>query len=162
VEANTAQVFAKLGGGDITIRRIKKGDSSAVKKQQQLILVVDDDQEILRVLNRSLETEGYDVVLATDGRSALALLEEHVPDLVLLDVVMPGIDGLQVLAHIRERSEVPVIMLSVMREVTSLRDAIALGADDYMRKPVRISELLARIKAKLRRAEQGILPSDGR
>ena len=152
MEANTTQVFAELGG---------KGDFLAVKKQR-LILVVDDDQEMLKMLNRSLELEGYNVVLAEDGNSALTLLEAHRPDLVLLDVVMPGLDGFQVLDLIRQRSEVPVIMLTVMREVTSLRDAITLGADDYVKKPVRITELLARIKAKLRRAEQRVLPSDGR
>ena len=130
-------------------------------KKQPLILVVDDDQEMLKVLNRSLETEGYNVALAEDGSAALTMMEESRPDLILLDVVMPGLNGFQILDLIRQRSEVPVIMLSVMREVTSLRDALTLGADDYVKKPVRINELLARIKAKLRRAEQRVLPPEG-
>jgi CheY-like chemotaxis protein len=123
-----------------------------VKRRQRLILVVDDDRETLKLLNRSLELEGYEVVVATDGGSALDLLERHAPDLVLLDVVISGIDGFQVLTSIREQSEIPVIVLSTMPGVLPLREAISLGADDYVRKPVRTMELMARIKAKLRRA----------
>lgn len=127
-----------------------------MKKRQRLILVVDDDRETLKLLDRGLELEGYGMVVATDGSLALDLLERHAPDLVLLDVIISGVDGFQILASIRERSEIPVIMLSAMPGVLPLREAISLGADDYVRKPVRIVELMARIKAKLRRA--GVVP----
>ena len=121
-------------------------------KRQQSILVVDDDREILSMLNRILELEGYSVDIAADGRTALTLLEERRPDLVILDIVMPEFDGFQVLDLIRQRSNVPVIMLTARKEVTTLHAAVALGADDYVRKPFGTRELLARIQAKLRRA----------
>ena len=120
-------------------------------KKHTCIMVVDDEQAILKLLNRTLEPEGYGVILANNGGSALALLEEHKPDLVILDIMMPGLDGFQVLNLIRQRSNVPIIMLTGRCEVTTLRDALALGADDYVRKPFGSRELLARIKAKLRR-----------
>ena len=106
------------------------------------------------MLNRTLELEGYGVDIAADGRAALALLEERRPDLVILDIVMPELDGFQVLALIRQRSNIPVIMLTAKCDVTTLRDALVLGADDYLRKPFGTLELVARIRAKLRRAEQ--------
>ena len=123
-------------------------------KRHQLILVVDDDQEMLRMLNRALELEGYGVAIAADGRAALILMEEQEPDLVILDIVMPELDGFQVLDLIRQRCNVPVIMLTARCEVTTLRDALVRGADDYVRKPFRTRELLARVQAKLRRAKQ--------
>jgi len=116
------------------------------------IMVVDDEQAILRLLKSTLESEGYDVGVADNGKSALDLLEEHTPDLVILDIMMPGLDGFQVLDLIRRRSNVPVIMLTANREAATLRDTLALGADDYVRKPFHRGELLARIRAKLRRA----------
>ena len=119
-------------------------------KKHLCIMVVDDEQEILRLLKRILESEGYDVALAPNGSSALVLLEEHRPDLVILDIMMPGLNGLQVLDLIRQHSNVPVIMLTGRCEVTTLHDALALGADDYVRKPFGTLELLARIRAKLR------------
>jgi len=121
-------------------------------KKHTCIMVVDDEQAILRLLNRTLAPEGYGVILADNGSSALSLLEEHTPDLVILDIMMPGLDGFQVLDLIRQRSNIPVIMLTARCEVTTLRHALALGADDYVRKPFGTRELLARIRAKLRRA----------
>jgi len=120
------------------------------------IMVVDDEQTILSLLKRILEPEGYEAVVAADGRSALALLEERKPDLVLLDIMMPGLDGFQTLERIRQRSNIPVIMLTAKCEVTTVRDTLGLGADDYVRKPFHTRELLARIRAKLRRAGLGI------
>jgi len=121
-------------------------------KKHTCIMVVDDEQAILRLLNRTLEPEGYGVVAANNGRSALDLLEEHRPDLVILDIMMPGLNGFQVLRLMRQRSNIPVIMLTARREVTTVRDALTLGADDYVRKPFHTREFLARIRAKLRRA----------
>ena len=128
-------------------------------KRKQLILAVDDDEETLRMLSRILELEGYGVALAANGRAALSVMEEREPDLIILDIIMPGLDGFQVLKLIRQRSNVPVIMLTARCEVTSLRDAVVLGADDYVRKPFHTRELLARIRAKLRRAGAEITPS---
>ncbi len=122
-------------------------------KKRQYIMVVDDEQSILRLLKRKLEPEGYGVIVADNGRSALDLLEKHGANLVILDIMMPGLDGFQVLDLIRQRSNVPVIMLTAKREVNTVRDALALGADDYVRKPFHTRELLSRIRAKLRRAE---------
>ena len=124
---------------------------SPESKRRMLILVVDDDIEILEMLRRTLELEGFDVATAADGRSALTILEDSGPDLVILDIIMPEIDGFQVLEITRQRSNVPVIMLTGKCEVDSLRDALALGADDYVKKPFRPRELLARVRAKLRR-----------
>ena len=121
-------------------------------KKHTCIMVVDDEQAILRLLNRTLEPEGYGVVIADNGRTALALLEEPRPDLVILDIMMPGLDGFQVLDFIREHSNVLVIMLAARREVNTIRDTLALGADDCVRKRFHTRELPARIRAKLRRA----------
>ena len=122
-------------------------------KKHPYIMVVDDEQAIPRLLCRTLEPEGYGVIATDNGSSALALLEEHTPDLIILDITMPGLDGFQVLDMIRRRSNIPVIMLTARREVSTARDALVLGADDYIRKPFCKGELLARIRAKLRRAE---------
>ncbi len=122
-------------------------------KKHPCIMVVDDEQPILKLLSRTLEPEGYGVVVADNGRSALELLEERTPDLIILDIMMPGLDGFQVLDLVRQRSNVPIIMLTARGEVTALCDALVLGADDYVRKPFGTRELLARIRAKLRRAE---------
>jgi len=121
-------------------------------KKRRCIMTVDDDQNMLRMLSRLLEVEGYGVTLATDGKSALALLEKRRPDLIILDIMMPKVDGFQVLDSLRQRSSVPVIMLTGRHEVTSLQKALTLGADDYVIKPFSTRELLARIRAKLRRA----------
>ena len=122
-------------------------------KRHPYIMVVDDEQTILRLLSRTLELEGYGVIVADNGRSALDLLEEHRSDLVILDIMMPGLDGFQVLNLIRQRSNFPVIMLSGRREMATRRDTLNLGADDYVGKPFHTGELVARIRAKLRRAE---------
>ena len=121
-------------------------------KRHKSIMVVDDEQTILTLLSRTLEPEGCGVVVADNGRVALELLQEYCPDLIILDIMMPGISGFQVLDLIRQRFNVPVIMLTGRCEVTTLRDALDLGADDYVRKPFHTRELLARIRAKLRRA----------
>jgi len=117
------------------------------------ILVIDDEDYIRKLLQRMLEEAGYGVVTAANGREALDMMLQTNVSLVLLDIMMPEIDGFQVLGLIREKSGVPVIMLTGRGEVTALRDAVDLGADDYVRKPFNKRELLARIKAKLRRVD---------
>lgn len=126
-------------------------------KDQQRIMVVDDDHEMLKLLNRTLELEGFNTIVVDDGDSALTLLDKIDPDLVILDIAMPGLDGLQTLDLIREHSNVPVIMLSAMSEVTTLQRALSLGADDYIKKPFSTRLLIARIRAKLRRTRQEVL-----
>jgi DNA-binding response OmpR family regulator len=116
------------------------------------ILAVDDEQTILTLISRALEPEGFDVIVAENGIVAMELFDKHTPDLVILDVMMPGIDGFEVLDLIRQSSDVPVIMLSSKREVTVKRDTLILGADDYIEKPFHIRDLSARIRAKIRRA----------
>jgi len=117
-------------------------------KKHACIMVVDDEQAILGLLSRTLEPEGYRVIVADNGSSALALLEEHGPDLVILDIMMPGLNGFEVLNLMRQRSDIPIIMLTGKQEVTSVRDALISGADDYVKKPFHT------IRAKLRRAEK--------
>ena len=125
---------------------------------RQRIMVIDDNREMLNLLNRLLEMEGFDATVVTDGDSALTLLEEVDPDLVILDIMMPGLDGFQTLDLIRERSDVPVIMLTARSEVTALQRALFLGADDYIRKPFSTRALIARIRAKLRCNRQKARP----
>ncbi|MFC2004407.1 response regulator transcription factor [Chloroflexota bacterium] len=119
-------------------------------KRHRQIMVVDDDQRMLYLLQRILQEEGYDVILAADGVSAMALLEDAKPDLVLLDIRMPGPDGYQVLETLRRQSNVPIIMVTAMHEVASVQRALTLGADDYVRKPFQPLELVARVRAKMR------------
>ena len=130
-------------------------------KRKQLILVIDDNEETLRMLTRILELEGYDVATAGDGRSALALLDllkEQGLSLVILDIMMPQLDGFQVLSLIRRHSSLPVVMLTAKREVNCLHQALVEGADDYITKPFSTRELVARVRAKLRRAQQELHP----
>ena len=115
------------------------------------ILVIDDESDMLQLLERILTSEGYRVILAADGVYGMTLLKEAKPDLVLLDIMMPGPDGYMTLNSIRQYSNVPVIMVTAMRDIESLQKTLTLGADDYIKKPFRPGELLARVKAKLRR-----------
>ena len=117
-----------------------------------LILAVDDDEKTLKVVKDGLYGEGFDVITAANGRDALALLEEHKPDLVLLDIMMPDMDGFRVLEIIRERSDIPVTMLTVKADATSIKRAVDIGADNYLTKPFHIDELAARLRAMLRRS----------
>ena len=121
-------------------------------KGKARILVVDDDPQIRDMLKCLLGDEGYVVSTVANGNSAMAVLTEQKPDLVLLDISLPDLNGYQVLSLIREQSEVPVIMLTGILEVISVHQSVSLGADDYVRKPFRPRELLARIESKLRRA----------
>ena len=122
-------------------------------KSNPKILVVDDEERSLRLVEAMLAPEGYDVVLAHSGQEGLEKISDTSPDIVLLDIMMPGMDGYEVLRILRQQSNIPVIMLTAKKEVTSACDALNLGADDYIRKPFRKGELLARIQAKLRRAK---------
>ena len=115
------------------------------------ILVIEDNRDMLQLLRRILESEGYHVILATNGAYGLSIVRETTPDLVLLDIMMPGPDGYVTLNSIRQYSNAPVIVVSAKREIEAVQKALDLGADDYVRKPFRPAELLARVKAKLER-----------
>jgi len=117
------------------------------------ILVVDDEPAILDLVAAILEHQGYIVLEARDGDEALSILRERIPDLVLLDVMMPGQDGFAVLKEIRALSNVPVIMLTVQAGEADKVRGLDLGADDYIAKPFGPRELVSRVKALLRRAE---------
>ncbi len=124
------------------------------------ILVVDDDAQILSLLRRGLSFEGYDVDTAMDGAEALAKVRETEPDLVILDVMLPGLDGIEVSRRLRPITAVPVLMLTAKGTVADRVAGLNSGADDYLVKPFDFEELLARVKALLRRhqpKETGVL-----
>jgi len=120
-------------------------------RKSPLILVADDEEPLLRLLKVSLGLEGYDVVTASNGEKAVQAFEGSDPDLAILDIGMPVVDGFGVLKVIREQSTIPVIMLTAMDESSYLERALAGGADDFMTKPFDRIELMARVRAKLRR-----------
>lgn len=118
------------------------------------ILVVDDEQPIADILRFNLEKEGYEVVCAYDGDEAVALAEEEKPDLVLLDIMLPGKDGNEVCREIRKNQSMPIIMLTAKDSEIDKVLGLELGADDYVTKPFSNRELIARVKANLRRQQQ--------
>jgi len=117
------------------------------------ILVVDDDTKILNLVRAYLEREGFAVITASDGRAALAAVRESHPRLVVLDVMLPELDGIAVLRALRESSNIPVLMLSARGAIADRVYGINEGADDYLAKPFSPAELVVRVKAILRRAE---------
>jgi DNA-binding response OmpR family regulator len=121
------------------------------------VLLIDDDQKLFELLARYLEQNGCTVAGAPDGRRGLQALEGGVFDVVLLDVMMPGIDGLEVCKRIRARSNIPVLMLTAKGDETDRVVGLELGADDYIAKPFSPRELLARLRAVLRRAQPDTL-----
>jgi two-component system alkaline phosphatase synthesis response regulator PhoP len=118
------------------------------------ILVVDDEQNILNIVSAYLQAESYTVHTATDGLSGLKAARALKPDLIILDMMLPGMDGLEVLQHLRRESEVYVIMLTAKSEETDKVVGLSVGADDYLTKPFSARELVARVKAALRRYGQ--------
>lgn len=119
------------------------------------ILVVDDDSEIVAMLSRGLKFEGYEVDTADNGASALTRFKERAPDLVLLDVMMPGMDGLEVCREMRKVRDTPVLMLTAKDAITDRVAGLDSGADDYILKPFAFDELMARVRAHLRRSLPG-------
>lgn len=115
------------------------------------VLVVDDEPQIRRSLQVSLEEKGYGVLLAEDAEKALHLLNDHPPDVIVMDLLLPGIDGIELTSRIRKQSTVPIIFVSAIGEERKKVEALELGADDYVTKPFGMEELLARIRSLLRR-----------
>jgi two-component system KDP operon response regulator KdpE len=128
----------------------------------KIILIVDDEKRMVEFIRMNLELEGYRVSTAANGLEALQRVRDDLPDLVLLDVMMPQMDGFEALQRIREVSTVPVIMVTVRGEESDLARGLELGADDYVAKPFSPRELLMRIKAVLRRAEMPSAAAQGR
>jgi DNA-binding response OmpR family regulator len=118
------------------------------------ILLVEDEPELARLVVRELESAGYDVRLAEDGAAALRAFEETPPDLIALDWMLPGLDGLEVLRRLRQTSAVPVLMLTARAEEVDRVIGLEVGADDYLTKPFGTRELVARVRALLRRHER--------
>ena len=116
------------------------------------VLIVDDDQNICELLRLYIEKEGYDTRIANDGKAALEVFDEYNPDLIMLDIMLPELDGWQVCREIRKKSQCPIIMLTAKSEVIDKVLGLELGADDYVVKPFEAKEIVARIKAVLRRS----------
>src|SRR5215470_1859244 len=119
--------------------------------ERSRILVVDDETQITRVLKTTLQSQGYEVKTAADGESALNLAVDWIPDLIVTDLSMPRMTGIELCRTVRDRSQVPIIVLSVREEEKSKIEALDAGADDYVTKPFSVNELLARVRANLRR-----------
>src|SRR6185312_7444579 len=119
---------------------------------KQRILIVDDERQITRVLSRGLSTKGYDVHVAADGEAALQTFSDWRPDLIVTDLSMPNMNGLELCRRLRAFSDVPIIVLSVKGDERAKVEALDAGADDYVTKPFNMNELMARVRAALRRA----------
>ncbi len=135
---------------------IEPGDEDMSSK----ILVVDDERMVTEVVEGYLLHAGYEVATASDGREALKLVGEWTPDLVVLDLMLPGLDGLEVCRQIRKESSTPIIMLTARGEETDRVVGLELAADDYMVKPFSPRELVARVKSVLRRSAQQAVQAD--
>lgn len=123
-------------------------------KTGQTILVCDDDKEIVEAISIYLETEGFHVLKAYDGNEALKILEKTKPDLIILDVMMPNLDGIHATLKVREKMDVPIIILSAKSEDQDKILGLNIGADDYVTKPFNPLELVARVKSQIRRYSQ--------
>jgi len=119
--------------------------------ERRRILVVDDEPQITRVLRTSLSSQGYDIRVANDGETALEIMKDWIPDLVITDLSMPNMDGLELCRRLRATTQIPIVVLSVKGEERTKVQALDAGADDYVTKPFGIEELMARVRATLRR-----------
>jgi len=125
------------------------------------ILVIDDEANVLKLVSAYLQQEGYTVYTAADGSSGLQAARTYHPDLIILDVMLPGMDGIEVLTRLRRESDVYIIMLTAKTEETDRIVGLSIGADDYVTKPFSPRELVARVKAALRRLQSGSGPVEG-
>lgn len=127
--------------------------------ERSRILVVDDETQISRVLKTTLQSQGYEVKTAADGETGYNAAMDWLPDLLITDLSMPGMSGIELCRAVRERSQLPIIVLSVRGEEKSKIEALDAGADDYVTKPFSMNELLARVRANLRRVAAGETPA---
>ncbi len=125
------------------------------------ILIIDDEPAIINLVTAYLRPEGYEIFTATDGASGLQAARAYKPDLIVLDIMLPGIDGIELLSRLRRESDVYVILLTAKTEETDKIVGLSVGADDYVAKPFSPRELVARIKAALRRLQSEAGPSEG-
>src|SRR5438093_13514905 len=125
--------------------------TETLQERMARVLVIDDDEQLGAALRRALAYEGYQVSLARDGSAGLRQAREEEPDLVVLDVLMPGLDGFEVCRRLRAGGDVPVLMLTARDDVADRVVGLDAGADDYLAKPFAVDEFLARIRALLRR-----------
>src|SRR5699024_8319630 len=133
---------------------IQMNDESEAKKMKIKILAVDDEEPIADILKFNVENEGYEVILAHDGNTAVALAEKEDPDLILLDLMLPGTADNEVWRYIRKTKTMPIIMLTAKDGEIDKVLGLELGADDYVTKPFSNRELIARVKANLRRQQE--------
>ena len=129
----------------------RKNQERNIMVNKQKILIVDDDSNIAELISLYLTKECFDTMIVGDGESALKMVDSFSPNLILLDLMLPGIDGYQVCREVRSHSNIPIIMLSAKGEIFDKVLGLELGADDYMEKPFDSKELVARVKAVLRR-----------
>lgn len=141
-------------------QRISPGEGSVEDKMTR-ILVVDDEKVVTEVVERYLLLEGYEVFTASDGEEALRWAQEWAPDLIVLDLMLPKVDGLEVCRRLRRDSQVPIIMLTARGDETDRIVGLEIGADDYVAKPFSPRELVARAKSVLRRASAGPMTAAG-
>ena len=132
---------------------VERIPSSLEPSTPRLILVVDDEARMRRFIRMNMELEGYQIIEADNGVAALEQIRQHTPDLVIMDVMMPEMDGFETLKLLREISTVPVILLTVKSDEEDIIQGLGLGADDYITKPFSPRELISRVAAVLRRAE---------
>lgn len=141
--------------------RLPMREESSLSTDELTVLVVDDEPNIVEVVSAYLKRELFNVVTAADGETALQKVAEHNPDLIVLDVMLPRLDGLEVCRRVRSMVNTPIIMLSARGEETDKLVGLGIGADDYLTKPFSPRELVARIKAVLRRATPVAAPEPG-
>lgn len=125
--------------------------------QQRRIVVIEDDSELADVISQKLENAGFEVVTTTNGLDGVQLIDSEQADLILLDLSLPDVDGIEILRHLRQRSAVPIIIVSGRIEEAERVVGLELGADDYMAKPFSLNELVARVRVILRRAEGSLV-----
>ena len=156
---NLQKVQESPGRGGIIKKNTNDTHKWEAKRMARNILVVEDDRNISDLIRMYLEKEGFDVRIAYDGGKAVEEFDREAPDMVLLDIMLPVMDGWAVCAHIREKAKTPIIMLTAKSEVNDRITGLEMGADDYLVKPFEMKELMARINAVLRRSE---IPDDTR
>lgn len=138
--------------GEIRASAQHDQDDIGYNLKMRRILVVDDTKNVQMMLSDFLGSQDFEVLTASDGREAQQAVQQFAPDLILLDIMMPGMDGYQFITHLRKESSIPVIMISARQQEADIIHGLELGADDYITKPFRLRELLFRIRAVLRRS----------